>query len=730
MLVLLAVVGVCWPRAGGAHQAPTLVAPAGELGQTPPPLIGSKAFFSEALSRLRPRCDETEAATLDDIERLLNNAEQVRWGNAQRVDPRVADYLRWKAEQRLVELLEALPGLVRIDPAEYPPAEAPTLAVDPSHKSILFRIAGDEGPPVLRVVDWTLQGEAFDRTAELVAADAGVTYALVRLVEVPEDLTTIRFSVRRESGTAPLTWRALALRSPAYGRLRVSLRDETGELTHALLAIRSANGGVLHEPATALDFRQQLNEVVGPPVSEPGKGYMFFLPGAKRGRFWIVPGDNDLTLPLGDYEVIAQRGPEHRPTTAKVTLSRDQPSRVDLSLERWTDQPSAGWWSGDDHVHARLMSGADADRLLAYAEAVDLHVANILEMGDPLRTYYAQRGFGKDYRVERNGRWLIPGQEDPRSDLGHAIALNLAGKVRDTSRYLDNVWIAEQVHAQEGLYGHTHVGPNACFVHREMALFTPRGIVDFNSIMQAALGTELYYDFLNLGFKMTASAGADTPYGGTMGAVRVYAHAGKEGPLDPQRWFDAIKQGRTFVTNGPMPQLSVNGAGPGESVDLRRGQSVQVNATVAGDPGWSSPKRLELIHRGRVVASESSPNADCERLSIHRELRIDDGGWIAVRAFGHDGSETHTTPVYVTVGEDWHGDRQSVPSLVDKQLAVLHEIEHMLADAQTAASDQRRPMDLVSRNTAAQAAGVREQVERARRYYLGLRERVRGSASP
>jgi hypothetical protein len=166
-------------------------------------------------------------------------------------------------------------------------------------------------------------------------------------------------------------------------------------------------------------------------------------------------------------------------------------------LKRWTDMPARGWFSSDDHIHSRLMSGEDAGRLMTWARAADIHIANILEMGDSARTWYPQRGFGPEFRVrDESGRhWLIPGQEDPRSMLGHAIGLNLKSRVRDVTRYYLNDWLAGEIHRQGGLYGHTHVGENALMVHREMALFQPSGIVDFNSILQNRLGTELFYDF-------------------------------------------------------------------------------------------------------------------------------------------------------------------------------------------------------------------------------------------
>ena len=182
------------------------------------------------------------------------------------------------------------------------------------------------------------------------------------------------------------------------------------------------------------------------------------------------------------------------------------------------------------------MSSDDADKLVAFTRAADIHVSNVLEMGNEMRTWYAQRGYGPQFRVRDGIDWLVPGLEAPRSQLGHAIGLNLRAKVRDLDHYYLNDWIAAEIHRQGGLYGHTHVGNSevkSLFTEREMALFTPMNPVDFNSIRQTKLGLDLFYDFLNRGFKMTASAGSDTPYGGTVGSVRLYAYCGK-GKFTPE----------------------------------------------------------------------------------------------------------------------------------------------------------------------------------------------------
>ena len=65
----------------------------------------------------------------------------------------------------------------------------------------------------------------------------------------------------------------------------------------------------------------------------------------------------------------------------------------------------------------------------------------------------------------------------------------------------------------------------------------------------------VWYKLLNLGFRIPAGAGTDAttnyaaPIRGQVGFDRVYAWV-PGWPLDAQTWFEALKKGRTFATNG------------------------------------------------------------------------------------------------------------------------------------------------------------------------------------
>jgi hypothetical protein len=382
--------------------------------------------------------------------------------------------------------------------------------------------------------------------------------------------------------------------------------------------------------------------------------------------------------------------------------------------------PARGWFSGDDHTHARLMSSEDGDKLVAITRAADIHVCNVLEMGDWMRSYYPQRGFGKEFRVRQGDYWVVPGQEDPRSLLGHAIGLNLSARVRDLHRYLLNDWWAEEIHQQGGLYGHTHVGAKACLVERELALYTPMGFTDFNSVQQTRLGTEYFFDFLNLGFKMTASSGEDMPYTGVLSASRMYAFCGTNQPFTPDLWFDAINRGNTFVTTGPMLDLHVEDAMPGDEITVTNNRPLRVTARAWGLAGNSAPVKLRLVRLGVTEMEITATNPSQSELTLETTLDSGHGFWLAAYAQGRDGSEALTTPVYVTRAGFRFWNVEKAPQLIERQLGVLAEIDQALTESERVVKQGHAPLDYWTRWNAEQAGEVRQRMERTRKIYHEL----------
>src|ERR1051325_7435481 len=92
-----------------------------------------------------------------------------------------------------------------------------------------------------------------------------------------------------------------------------------------------------------------------------------------------------------------------------------------------------------------------------------------------------------------------------------------------------------------------------------------------------------YYDYLNLGFRITAAAGSDMPWGSTIGEVRTFVYTGKDFSVD--NWFSGLKAGHTFVSNGPALFLEVDGKLPGTEIEKTIGSKVVVKAKALSHPG-------------------------------------------------------------------------------------------------------------------------------------------------
>ncbi|MCL5743949.1 MAG: CehA/McbA family metallohydrolase, partial [Acidobacteria bacterium] len=236
-----------------------------------------------------------------------------------------------------------------------------------------------------------------------------------------------------------------------------------------------------------------------------------------------------------------------------------------------------------------------------------------------------------------------------------------------------------------------------------------RGKVDFFEILQfRRIGLDDYYDFLNLGQKLTASAGSDLPWGNTMGEARVYAYTGNRFSVD--EWFRALKQGRTFVTNGPMLELTVNGALPGDEVIVKPGGPVRIRARAWAPPEIGSPKVLEVIAQGRVIRAAESQSPARKELTLDFTQRAGEGQWIAARVTAHNGALAHTSAVYVTTAGGNFMDRKQLPELIDKRMRILDYIDGRLRDRKFTAT-----------YAPGEVAALGERVRQARGLYQNLR---------
>jgi hypothetical protein len=342
---------------------------------------------------------------------------------------------------------------------------------------------------------------------------------------------------------------------------------------------------------------------------------------------------------------------------------------------------------------------------------------NVMRMGDALKTYYEQYAYGKEGRKVAPGFAIVPGQEDPRtSSIGHTLQLNLQSPIRFPDEYYLYDRVFDETHGQGGLagYAHTYQPPGFGFWVREnMTMNVPRQKVDFVEISQNGdIDYHLFYEFLNLGFRLAATGGSDVPYTDTIGSSRVYAYTGSR--FDPDTWFNAVKAGRTFVTTGPMLELTVNGEVPGSEIPAKPGDKLRIKATASGHV--ARPQYLEVVEQGDILKALGQPSGR-EQVSCEFPFKVRHSTWIAARCAG-----AVTSPVYVRVGEEPFWKLKDVPELIRTRLNQLDDVETLAKQGVPMGGEGGWNNPEGFRK---QVPALLERVAAARKIYLDMLERTK-----
>lgn len=459
--------------------------------------------------------------------------------------------------------------------------------------------------------------------------------------------------------------RKIEIRRRAYmrpmGKLAVTVRDgKNGPPTSAKIML-TASDGKAYAPPDA--------------YHRVGQRALFL-------DFFHTDGMFEVDLPPGEVKLTAMKGFERLPVEISPTVVDGEVTQVAITLERFTNAKARGWYSGSDHVHMNYGGNLHntPENLLFMASAEDLDVVGE-KIANKDNRIFDHQFFNGPYDVGRStpDRLLAWGEEYRPPFYGHINFINLTKHLispfttgyEDTaiaSLYPSNTDMFRLARKQGAIGGHVHpfsadpetVGyANARTFPVDLALGSFEYVEVMTSAAYARHTGKVWHRALNCGFRVTPSGGEDsisnlhrTP---AVGAARVYADLG--GKLEWSRWVDAIREGRTMVTNGPLVWMTINGDGPGGEIRLPAGGgSVEVQATLES----AFPvDRVELIFRGEVV--KTVPATDGGRKASWRgRVPVERSGWFTLRALSDgpaypiDDENLHaeTAAVYVLVGDE------------------------------------------------------------------------------
>ena len=248
---------------------------------------------------------------------------------------------------------------------------------------------------------------------------------------------------------------------------------------------------------------------------------------------------------------------------------------------------------------------------------------------------------------------------------------------RDDDR--TNAGALRHARSQGGLAGYVHPVSKPDPFSKEVVSSVPVSLVtdcvlgEADILEVACLWTDergtasVWHEILNIGVPLAASSGSDVmnDYYRTMaiGATRVFVKP--QGDLTYDSYLEAVKNGRSFVSNGPMMEFLVDEKEPGEVIPLGPKSTkwtLKIHSAV-------SFQNVEIFVNGQVVWAKEV-NGKPGTHSYKGSLKIPEGGWVTARVYGGEVKWpfmdsypfAETSPV-------WFGSIGSTDRSVSKQAA-------------------------------------------------------------
>jgi TolB protein len=413
-----------------------------------------------------------------------------------------------------------------------------------------------------------------------------------------------------------------------------------------------------------------------------GKAYAPYDAYARIGRagdyLFHQTGSFEVELPAGRTRIVAVKGFEHSPVAQDVDVAAGRTTELSLQLEPVTDMAARGWFNGSTHVHmnygGNLHNSLENLMMMSEAEDQDIVLEQIANKDNRILDHQFFRPGGKPHPLSRPDQVLVVGQEYRPPFYGHVFMFGMRDHLISPfttgyegtaieSLYPSNTDMFRKAITQGATVGYVHSFYSGDPLQSDLG--AAKGMM-----VDAALGTThavewstaqdgfapLYAVWRN-GLHVTVVGGEDSisdlQQNPLVGSVRTYVKT-RDGSLTMDGWLEGLREGRAFMTTGPLVELEVDGRGPGETLELASGQEVVVTIRVVS---IAPLEKAELVFDGEVV--ESFPfTGDRRTLEVRRRVRPGRSGWYHVRVNGTPAerfpfdigyAQALTNPVWVTV---------------------------------------------------------------------------------
>jgi len=365
--------------------------------------------------------------------------------------------------------------------------------------------------------------------------------------------------------------------------------------------------------------------------------------------FFYSTGEIEIEAPLGKLTITAVHGFSTVQQIHEVELKTAK-TETEIKFNRIWNAKQNGWYAADNHFHLNYGGTYQLNpqdiKIDLKAEEIDIAFPLVANLGNRFLEQELLDWKDKELPI------ISFGQEVRSHFLGH---LNLIGI---DELYWPWVWGPYyDIYAKEdrlnadplrfvsekgGLGGYVHPvsvkdpfgAGGASSVPIELTADVVLGEVDMlevGCLWTDEIGTAaLWHEFLNLGIPVSLSAGSDVMNDlyrtMAIGATRVYVKP--DGEFSLETYLDAIKNGKSFVSNGPQIIFSVDGKEVGDIITSNKKKlkwELNVHSPVAYD-------LVEVFVNGDVVWSNKSKKGNSEIYT--GSIEVPKGGWVTARVSG------------------------------------------------------------------------------------------------
>ncbi|MEO6219976.1 MAG: CehA/McbA family metallohydrolase [Ginsengibacter sp.] len=377
-------------------------------------------------------------------------------------------------------------------------------------------------------------------------------------------------------------------------------------------------------------------------------------------------GKFEIALPYGKYYYEVNRGPAYKELKGFLYIDKKE-IKEEWQLEKLIDLKQRNFYAGETHIHRKI---SDLQLLM---RASDLNVGEVVTSWNDQYPADKVKFYTGPVKFDHNRYYNPTASEDERGG-GALLFLNLSAPLNFLNRQMEyppltksiyevlkknkEAWVDLEKPFWRDMpillatnrinsigIANNHMLKNGIFDTEGWG--KKRDMVKYPSPLGNAYWTQdIYYQILNAGFRIPPSAGsASGVLLNPVGYNRLYAYV--DGAFSYKKYWEAVRQGKCFVSNGPLLLASANKQMPGYVFKVSG--NGKLNITIESEIySRDSITSIEIVKNGKIYAVIGE--SDIKKNKFTSQINFDRSGWFLLRAISISGNNfrfSSTAPFYV-----------------------------------------------------------------------------------